>query len=186
MKDRIDHFTAILTSNHSPHNMQMQSDAAKAAPLMWALCLMKLSQATEEHLKEVISWIPSSQDCLMWAGPKVSYPILLSTLIDEIDFKSAGSYVLENAEELVGFGQILRIREATNHIARIAITPKHRGNGYGFKICNGLLSLAEQNATKVTLNVYRSNRPAVALYTKMGFREVKEKSTSDNIYMVKA
>ena len=37
----------------------------------------------------------------------------------------------------------------------------------------------------ITLNVYRTNQKAVALYEKLGFIEDKVKSTNESILMVK-
>jgi ribosomal protein S18 acetylase RimI-like enzyme len=44
---------------------------------------------------------------------------------------------------------------------------------------------ATDSGDMITLNVYRTNQAAVALYERLEFTEDKDKSTNENIFMVK-
>ena len=146
---------------------------------------MKIYHATEKDLEEAASWIDTKEDCLIWGGPSVSYPIRLNALIEEIGFRADNSYAYKVDEKILAFGQVIRKTEGRSHLARIITNPASRGKGYGFKLCNSLVSIAAESGDVITLNVYRANRAAVALYGRLGFTEDKNKSTSESVFMVK-
>ena len=146
---------------------------------------MKLKQATEDDLRIVASWIDSERNCRFWAGPHVSYPIRMSVLIREIGFRESHSYIGLVAKEIAGFGQIIDKSRGVNHLARIIVNPKQRGKGYGFELLDSLVSIASKNADTITLNVYRANKTAVNIYKRLGFVEDKNRSTNENVFMVK-
>ncbi|TQV65843.1 GNAT family N-acetyltransferase [Exilibacterium tricleocarpae] len=146
---------------------------------------MKIYHATEKNLEEVVSWIETKQDCRFWGGPSVSYPIRLEALIEEISFRTDNSYVYKVKEKIMAFGQVIKKTEGSNHLARIITSPDSRGKGYGFELCNALVSIAKESGDMITLNVYRTNQAAVSLYEKLGFTEDKDKSTDENALMVK-
>lgn len=85
----------------------------------------------------------------------------------------------------MGFGQVIKKTESVSHLARIMTSPESRGKGYGIELCNYLVSIATESGNMITLNVYRTNQAAVTLYSRLGFSEDKDKSTSENIFMVK-
>ena len=146
---------------------------------------MKIYHATEKDIEVVVSWIDTRKDCLVWGGPSVSYPIRSKALIEEIGFRADNSYVYKDEEKVLAFGQVIKKTEGRKHLARIITSPDSRGKGYGFELCNTLVSIAAESGDVITLNVYRANRAAVALYERLGFTEDKDKSTNENVYMVK-
>ena len=59
------------------------------------------------------------------------------------------------------------------HITNIAVRPDRRGQGVGEMVTRGLIQLAADSGMSwITLEVRRSNRPAISLYKKLGFTEV--------------
>ena len=55
----------------------------------------------------------------------------------------------------------------------ICTAPSMRRMGLGMRICTGLLVHAShQGATKAYLSVIKANAPAIALYSKLGFRHL--------------
>ena len=146
---------------------------------------MKMCHATKKHLAEVASWIDTKQDCRIWSGSSVSYPIRLKVLIEEIGFQANNSYVYKERERVLAFGQVITKTEGRNHLARIIANPECRGKGYGFELCNALISIATDSGDIITLNVYRTNQVAIAIYERLGFIEDKHKSTNEKILMVK-
>lgn len=146
---------------------------------------MKLHHATETDLEQVVSWIDNKLDCRIWGGPSVSYPIELQTLIEEINFSRENSYVFKAGKNVAAFGQVIQMAENSTHLARIITCPGCRGRGYGFDFCKALIATANKSGRLITLNVYRNNTAAMALYEKLGFVEDKDKSTKDTAFMVK-
>ena len=72
------------------------------------------------------------------------------------------------------------------HLARIIVDPSKRRMGYGRSLCNELLNIAKQKGyNKISLNVYRDNSKAFTLYENIGFREISDKSSNENCYMIK-
>lgn len=90
--------------------------------------------------------------------------------------------ILEMDGTVAGYvGMWLIIDEA--HITNIAISPEHRGKGYGEQLLNELANLAIYMGMRaMTLEVRVSNRVAIQLYTKLGFEEagIRKGYYSDN------
>jgi ribosomal-protein-alanine N-acetyltransferase len=146
---------------------------------------MKTYLATNKNLEEVASWIETKQDCRIWGGPSISYPIRLGALIEEIGFRANNSFVYKVKDRILAFGQVIKKTDGRNHLARIITNPECRGKGYGFELCNALISIATDSGDMITLNVYRTNQVAIAIYERLGFIEDKHKSTNEKILMVK-
>ncbi|AFY84585.1 ribosomal protein S18-alanine N-acetyltransferase [Oscillatoria acuminata] len=73
---------------------------------------------------------------------------------------------------LVGIGCLWSILEEA-HITVLAIHPDYWHQGFGQALLYGLLACAcHRKLEWATLEVRRSNQPALALYQKFGFREV--------------
>ncbi len=147
---------------------------------------MSLYPATRKHLAAVISWLETEQDCRFWAGPSVRYPVELESLIEDINFSPDNAYILEAGDNVVAFGQVIRKNNRRYHLARIIIHPDYRGKGYGLELCKALVAMVPESSRVITLNVYRSNSGAVALYEKLGFVEDQAKSTNGNLFMVRS
>jgi ribosomal protein S18 acetylase RimI-like enzyme len=61
------------------------------------------------------------------------------------------------------------------HITQVCISPEARGKALGYELIRrSLETLARHGATKATLTVTTTNRTAIALYERMGFRKVRE------------
>ncbi len=146
---------------------------------------MQILPASREDLLTVVSWITSEQNCRLWAGPMVSFPVELDVLMEEIEFSVSNSVIAVMSDDIVVFAQIIKKSPDRNHIARFIIDPAKRGQGLGLEFFEALLSLAFASVTTASLNVYRFNQPAVNLYRKFGFHEDKTASTQDTIFMMK-
>ena len=147
---------------------------------------MNIFPASINDVEEVISWIATEDECRLWAGPAVSYPIRIGHLLDEISFSPGNSFSCKSELGLLGFGQILRKDNGRSHLARIISNPTCRGQGYGHTICRYLTDYASQlGSDSVSLNVYRENTRALRLYESLGYREQAEKSDGTNIFMLR-
>lgn len=142
--------------------------------------------ASKANLEAVVSWIRNKDECRIWAGSAVSFPIEKSLLAGQIAFDSDNAYACVDHNGLLAFGQIFKIPNGYSHMARIITNPRYRGQGFGRSICRSLVGCAsELDTSGVSLNVYRNNAPALSLYKSLGFQERCEKSDESNVYMVR-
>jgi ribosomal protein S18 acetylase RimI-like enzyme len=148
---------------------------------------MHIRKAKVTDLKTIISWISDELACKIWAGPKVRFPLSIESLSKDIEFSDNNSYCLIKSQAVIGFGQLLPKEEGRLHFARIIVDPSKRAMGYGKRLCAELLQIAAQKGyKKISLNVYRNNTSALKLYKNLGFREIVEKSSKENCFMIKA
>ena len=99
-------------------------------------------------------------------------------------------YVDENGEPMGYIGLMYVLDEG--YISNVAVSPKHRRQGIADAMLTYLTEAArERDLSFLTLEVRRSNAPAIALYEKNGFEKVGirkkyyEKPTEDAIIMTK-
>ena len=127
--------------------------------------------ATLDDLGVVASWVSTADECRMWAGPLVSYPIDQGRLAAETEFAAAVDLALAAAGGVVAFGQLLRRPPHRVHLARVIVRPDARGRGIGRALVRALLARALADGAKLaTLYVYVENAAAVRLYEAAGFR----------------
>jgi len=130
--------------------------------------------AVPADLGVVASWIASQRECALWAGPSVRFPLELSALPDQIGMAGAINVALEDDQGLAAFGQALPRPPGCAHLARVIVRPGARRRGLGRALVEALLARAEvAGLSPVTLNVYRDNAAAAALYAELGFRCVE-------------
>lgn len=87
--------------------------------------------------------------------------------LDEFD-NSAIHIILYKDNKAIGCGRII-IQGKTARIGRIAILKEYRRNGYGKKICEKLISLAEEN--QMDEIVLHSQCYVTNFYKKIGFKK---------------
>lgn len=82
----------------------------------------------------------------------------------------AACWVVEQQDEILGFGIMVMVKHWA-HIMNMCVAPEYRRRGLGRRIMLHLLTMARQkHATHAWLEVRPTNRPAVLLYRKLGFR----------------
>lgn len=123
------------------------------------------------------SWMTDAQSCLRWAGPKLKFPFEAALLAGLLAEPGAVSRVLERravGEEPLGFGQYWSRTEGVAHLARIVVSPAHRGQGLAESLCRLLMADAQSTlgARTFTLRVSRDNGAAIPIYRRLGFDEV--------------
>ena len=131
---------------------------------------MRSRSAVPADLEVVASWIASQRECALWAGPAVPFPLKLSALADQIGMSGAINVALDDDQGLVAFGQAVPLPLGRAHLARVIVRPGARRRGLGRVLVKALLAWAEAAGLSwVTLNVYRDNVAAAALYAEFGF-----------------
>lgn len=132
---------------------------------------MGLRTAIAADLATIAAWPRSAAECRRWAGPRVHFPVHAGALAGEIDFRPSNAFVLVEDGAVVGFGQIF-VKRTRAHLARLIIAPDRRGQGLGARLVESLLDRARASAlATASLNVDPANAVAIALYTRLGFRD---------------
>ncbi len=151
--------------------------------------ITKLRSATAGDLEIISGWIADINYCRLWAGPGIHFPFTPESLRKDINFTPQNSFSLCDSDlDLLGFGQILE-KEDFLHLARIIVSPEHRGKGLGEILCKNLIRVGRElrGDKAFSLNVYSTNTSALSLYLKLGFTPVNKPvgatAASDNIYM---
>lgn len=135
--------------------------------------LTQLRPSLLTDLPSISTWVKNQEECDLWSGGVVPFPIDLSILPRQIIWDSAQSWTLEASAEIVGYGQIVPKQEGRLHLARILVDPDERGNGFGRQLVTHLLHKALENgAPVVSLNVHPVNSRATGLYLSLGFKPV--------------
>lgn len=128
--------------------------------------------ATLTDLEVAASWVRSEDECLLWAGPAVSFPLLPARLAREIEFQEAQNLALVDEDGTAGFGQAIAKSGGRVHLARVIVRPDARGRGLGGTLVRALVARASAcEARAVSLNVYVTNAGARRVYRAAGFRE---------------
>jgi len=80
--------------------------------------------------------------------------------------------VIEREDRIAGYS-ILSIAAGEAHILNLCVDPKYRQLGYGQRLLEEILERAERDeVSEIFLEVRPSNKKAIALYNKKGFRHV--------------
>jgi ribosomal protein S18 acetylase RimI-like enzyme len=86
---------------------------------------------------------------------------------------------------IVGYATIEEsIWDISRHVGElgIAVLPESRGIGVGSALLDSLLKVAsERGFEKLTLSVYHTNKPAINLYKRFGFKKVGRKKRQFNL-----
>ncbi len=96
--------------------------------------------------------------------------------------KLAHYIILEIDEIIVGYGGVWYIVDE-GHITNVAIHKDYRKQGLGKELVKGMIEKAKKsNISHMTLEVRKSNIPAITLYERMGFlvAGVRPKYYTDN------
>ena len=81
-------------------------------------------------------------------------------------------FVLIREDRVAGYA-ILSVAAGEAHVLNLCVDPKFRQLGYGEKLLDDVLArAADAEVREIFLEVRPSNRKAIALYEKKGFRQV--------------
>ncbi|WP_130805991.1 ribosomal protein S18-alanine N-acetyltransferase [Senegalia massiliensis] len=102
-----------------------------------------------------------------------STPWSKESFIKEIKENKLARYIVAKGDDkIVGYGGMWLILDEA-HITNIAVHPEYRGEGIGNKLLNGLVEISKEMMIKrMTLEVRKSNYPAIKLYKNNDFIEV--------------
>jgi ribosomal protein S18 acetylase RimI-like enzyme len=147
----------------------------------------RLEAASVSDLTEVCGWIRSAEDCRLWLGARLEFPIDAAKAPAALEFDIATSWKLVEHDKTVAFGQIVPKERARLHFARLIVEPERRGTGFGRLLVRALLDVTKpMSGHVVSLNVIASNTQAIGLYRSFGFVEVDrpaDEPASTSIYL---
>lgn len=141
-----------------------------------------LEPFTSADIDTLISWIPSAQFLLQWAGSTYTYPLdasQISRYLDSAQGEPPPNLMFKAVEQgtgqYVGHCELIRIdwRNKAARMSRILVGPQAlRGQGLGGQIVQALLHVAfkELYLHRVDLGVFDFNHPAIACYERVGFQ----------------
>lgn len=82
----------------------------------------------------------------------------------------ASCWVLERGRQIIGFGIVDFVADWA-HVMNMCVAPEFRRQGLGRRLLLHLLGVASQRGfRRAWLEVRVTNRPAILLYTRLGFR----------------
>ena len=114
------------------------------------------------HSKDIDIIVEMEQICF-------TTPWSRKSIEQEYDNNCAKWCVLEQNDIIIAYGGMWIIFDEA-HIINIAVHPDYRQRGYGTQIMHELFKVAKkEGATRMTLEVRRSNAAAQKLYANMGF-----------------
>lgn len=152
---------------------------------------MRLTQPTDDHCIELMSWFSSEAELGVWFGPGVRYPFGLISFQHDIKLDSLKSFsLISSAQDLLAFGQYC-LRFGRCRLVRLVVNPCLRGQGIVANLVAELSALgnADLNTNACSLCVVSDNQSAIRGYLKIGFTRADypgELPMENCLYMVNA
>lgn len=130
----------------------------------------RLSAAEERDFDELMTWFPTAAATNVWGGPMFRFPFSRDSFIEDCHWPDIKAFVLRDTDQLIGFGQVYERYERIN-LARLAVNPARRGEGFGSRLVAALMreALRYFDNSEYSLFVYRDNAAALACYRSAGF-----------------
>lgn len=126
----------------------------------------------------LLSWAPSADELLQWAGPHFSFPLDEQQMRDYAasagDTRHLVSGVDGDSGEVVAHAELnLMPEHELGQIRRVGVAPEMRGRGVGVALMRWLVDYAfsDLRLNRLELVVFSFNHRARHCYEAVGFRE---------------
>lgn len=133
---------------------------------------LEVRASQDNDLTALKSWFSSAKDMLLWGGASFKFGASTEEFLNALHKNGYYALSLYHQSEFVGFGQY-QLNKRYVHLGRLAIAPKFKGMGLSYSLVTSLIEEAMRNSThpikQVSLYVYKANKVAHKVYTKMGF-----------------
>ncbi|HAX49887.1 MAG TPA: GNAT family protein [Ignavibacteria bacterium] len=153
---------------------------------------IKVVPLAESDLERLIAWAEDERTMLEWCGPVFDFPLTIEQLqsyFAETKGNAPNRLIYKAVDEsgnvagMCELGAVSQKNESAS-LCRIFTDKNFRGKGIANHLISEVLYIAfEQLAlTRVELNVYTFNLPAIKCYEKLGFKRegMRRKSTKYN------
>jgi len=129
-----------------------------------------LRPACLDDVQTILSWVGTADLFRQWGGPGLAFPGTPESVWSVIGASPENAFsLLDSSGELVGFGQAL-IRDPSVHLARLIVSPSHRGQGLGGVLAMKLIQAAITHHTDgITLKAYACNTSGLSLFDSLVF-----------------
>ena len=132
---------------------------------------LSLTTARSTNIDALMPWFTDEASTAIWGGPQFRYPFTRESFHEDCHWHDIATFVQQDATGLmVGFGQLYE-RSNRIHLARISVSPEHRGCGIGRVLVQALLDEGPRmfELPEYSLFVRKDNPVACKLYSSMGF-----------------
>lgn len=122
-----------------------------------------------------MSWFKTERDVRDWAGPSIRFPFTATSFTEDACVNQLESIAMtDSSGELLAFGQFYQRLDCC-HLARLVVSPQHRGQGLITKLVEHLSNTGcqELGVQRVSLFVGIHNQPALKVYRALGFTETR-------------
>ena len=133
---------------------------------------MKLTPASTEHIRKLMSWFPNEHSLSLWSGPGFRYPFNEQSFKEDLKVSALSSFALIDSENnFLAFGQFY-LRANRCHLGRLVVNPDERGKGIAEILLQALSHLGCKTlaVNEVSLFVLKNNATAEKAYIKHGFQ----------------
>jgi len=167
---------AIVCRNKRPDRQRPAPPEERS--IVSPICPITVQPARREDLQVLPGWFSTEAELIQWGGPQLSFPLdapqLAAMWAEYSDTPprrliwsghGAGTGIVAHAQA------VLNWPERTARLARIGLAPALRGQGLAQDFLAAVIAqLAElEDFTRLELNVYSFNQPAIRLYERLGF-----------------
>ena len=139
---------------------------------------MNIIEFKEDDFEILESWIKSKSECLIWAGPDMSWPLKK----EEITDTSSKKYFLEYDKEKIAYIELVSNKNKRFRLCRILVKQEFRKRSFGEIIIDLAInkSIKDLSIFSFELNVYKDNVVAISCYKKLGFQITSEYEFYEN------
>lgn len=144
--------------------------------------MIELTDFTTNDISELMTWIKSEDELVLWAGSRFKWPFDRRQMEDYMTRRLANNlqYTIFKAVDPKTKATIGHIELATIDFTNLSATVVHvlikpdlRNKGYGREMVKKVLEYGFNflNLHRIDLVVFDFNRQAIACYQKLGFKE---------------
>jgi ribosomal protein S18 acetylase RimI-like enzyme len=134
---------------------------------------LSLRPFVEADEVEVASWFTDAGELRFFAGPRLTWPLDAGQWRSlRVDPRvTAWTGVLAERTIPIGHGELVMESADNVRLARLAISPRRRGQGLGRALVMSLIEKSRVDGYKlVTLDVHQDNSTAIRAYRGCGFQ----------------
>ena len=140
--------------------------------------MIQLRPTVARDLPDLLGWVGSEAEMVLWSGPTFSWPLDLEQLDAYLAESPASSRLVWTAFDQVKpapvghVGLALQDNGNTGRLGRVLVAPNARHLGYGLAVTEAAVTAGFNETTieVMTLGVYRHNTIARRLYEQLGFK----------------
>ena len=141
-----------------------------------------LSEVAPNDDDELVAWFPDASALRAFAGDTLSWPLTREQLQALRADPRNHAWTAWTTGRRVGHAELVRIDDDRGLLARVAVAPGQRGQGFGTALLGAMIEQARSlDLSRLELNVYADNRSAVQLYRAAGFEEQAPSAGRPNV-----